>query len=1267
MPRNVNPGDLKTGSGKRVPEKGTTVVLTGGGMAGPGPNIGQAGWVSPSGTVPLPRWVRAKLSEGAAAGEAVHAHIDTAKGAHPATAISLDGHPETLHSDNVEGAFDEVVGVFPPQPPMLGGWAPWTTFSGIPDWGALKTDDAGLKARGIITSTVGDQDDANIYPYYHKVPSPLITDINDSPFGDAADPGGRDPQTDPLWNSNVNVGVTSMYGAGVGLFFASGYTRPGTAANDPVIRSTLASFRSSTLDDVTALPLRTEVTLSGSIYPADRGVLALIHWPPGQRENPPTVQEFLAQPLLDRVVAAILLGQGILGEGCDGGDDDCDNFGACDGDPGGIFSIGQDADGNYDPFAFPGRATGQYNLSEIHRGLDALDAQGLKAPFDGGAGVYDRDLNATTPALGQVRLGTDPNAGEADPSGYGIPILGGDVNAYDPDPVAVANVAAPRIGHTVIGNAIISMESPTAPGFRLLTQNFFGYRLPYLKDYSAEGLKWTPSGADPVTTREKFRFFQVAQPADPAFASVNTAGNYGTPFDEDYVTWQVGRYRQAFLMPSTEVNGVEEEVGSYWLIHFKKERDFEAFVRDGVMPWDATDGYEIYGAQTIDTTDPVEGSANLVNEVSSGGTFTAPDGPAADYGYVARTYFQRRSNILLDYIAAPTFTGTFDWLRRVGSPDGVMYVSGVAYFVSHRQDTGANNVLFSGLDITETTNGFFDRLYRTDDAWLNSENVVAGTDDPALLSTPSPAFITFFPFAFGPHPAPPADQPDGPSATFPLNADTDLGLSDPLSPKNPSRVEVPFTHMGPGGANQYSDANGPQIGDAAVIGMAGGADITFHGDASQPAFTMRARPRAFFRTPLGHQAATTAVIPYSANDGHGIIVEPSDGAVILLHTTSFDPINFLGEFGNFTSGATPSSVDPNMFTFEKDVWERFLDESYRYITSFHRGLADPDGLHAIAGYGSIARRALTGPGLFTWGVTPIEVPVRAGATASHSTDWANTAWLPMNIHQQEFNLHGGGGLDAITPELQVVGWPDRNPPITDMVNAPFPSTGLLIYPKTDYSPVGSPNLRPNLAQDALPADQPDYSSLAGLRTFVRAFDASFGQAVAAAGQPFFTIRLDGIQLSDFAYDPPGPGGAGVAKDKVAVLVKVPGLTTWMDLGRADGAGPSKQDPNLDGAGCMVVGPDTFDAVDPVTGIVYCQVRVNVGPAVNLFASTGIEGTTVGEVPVLVKVQMGSPATPYAMDNEYDPGTDTFLGPVPGPGISYERLRGICGIRLVQPV
>ena len=1272
MPRNLKPDVLKTGSGKRVPEKGTTVSLTGGGMAGPGPNIGQDAWMSPSGVVPLPYWVRARLNASGAAGAALHAHINSPKGAHKASAISLDGYPETILSDNVEGAFDEVVGVFPPQPPMLGSWSASTTFSGITDWGDLKTNDRGVVARGLVPVTVGSQLDELIYPYYYKQPSPLVV-INDSPWPAS---GGQDPTSDLYWNTDVVW--PGMWGTGPGSFFTGGYSRPGTAINDPVMRSTLMGYRNGTLDTVTGLPLKGEVTFSGTLYPADRGVLALIHWPAGVRGTPPSITEFLAQPLLDRVVAALLVGQGILGQGCDGGDNDCDDGLPCDGDPGGIFSLGEDADGNYDPYAFPGRASGQYDLREILRGINNLDGQDLNAPFDGGAVVAPhRDQNSTVPAAGQVRLGTDPNAGLPDPSGWGIPILGANEVAYDPAPATVANVVALRIGHKVIGNSIFSMEDPANPASYINT-NFFRYRLPYLKDYTEDGLKWTPSGADHTSTLEKARFFEVEEPASPTAAgtSLVTAGNYGVPFNEDYFTWQVARYRHSFLMPSTAGVGEEEECGSYWFIHFKKEADFEAYVRDGTMPWDVTDGYEIYGAETIDATDPVEGSGNLVNEVSSMSAFVSPDGPAPAYGYVAPPYFQRRSNILLDYFAhTPSYSGTFTWAVR--EPRSVVYTSGVASYVARKHTDGFPNIEISALDVVETTALFFDRAYRTDESWLTGQNLVApGVDDPALLSSPAPAMLTFFTLGYGAHPSAPVDSPNSPSLTFPLDADTGAGLSDPNSPQVPSRVEIPFTHLGPGGVNQYSDSNAPQRTDSLVIGMGTGAHITTEGDDATPAFTELAQPRAFFRRPLGHRTVTTSVEPYAANDGHGIPVPTIDDYKIFLHTTIYNPAGCggpyagMGTYGNFTIGGLPAAAPAGLFTALKDVEERFLDETYRWSSSFQRDVGDPDQIADIAGYGAPALAQLQGPGMGAWVGGGIEVPVRAGLTAGHSLRWAYQAWLPMETHQTDLNtIHtAGAGYTSMVPELQVKGWPDRNPPLTDRANAPIPSSGLLVYPQRDYCEATDPLIRPNLSIDLLVADQPDYTTPSAEASYVRAFDASFNGTVLAAGQPFFTIRIDGVTLGDFAYSAPGPGSL-VRLDAngntfLAIMVKVPGLTTWMDLGRPDGAGPSKQDVFLDGAGCAVTGPETKTGTDAVSGIVYAQVKVNVGPAMNLFASTGIEGTTVGEVPVLVKVVMRSTAKAFSMDNEFDGAS--FQGTVAGPGFSYSQLRGICGIKLIDP-
>jgi hypothetical protein len=117
-----------------------------------------------------------------------------------------------------------------------------------------------------------------------------------------------------------------------------------------------------------------------------------------------------------------------------------------------------------------------------------------------------------------------------------------------------------------------------------------------------------------------------------------------------------------------------------------------------------------------------------------------------------------------------------------------------------------------------------------------------------------------------------------------------------------------------------------------------------------------------------------------------------------------------------------------------------------------------------------------------------------------------------------------------------------------------------------------------------------------------------------------TFRIDGLELADFAYSPgPGPGNSNIALE-----VKIPGYTTWMDLGRFDGAGPSKQDPLVDGAGCQINDPTvTFNGRDAVTGTVYSQIKINVGPSANVFANSGVAPAGVAPVLVRVRVKRGS--------------------------------------------
>lgn len=1199
MPRKLSPDQIKTGGGQRVPQKEFKLTLDLASSSGE-PSVGSAQWANR----PLPAWVRASI-DGAGAG--LKAHVTDPSGAHTSAAIS---HPDSniLLSRNVGGIIDELVGALPPEPPKLGQSASWTTFTGITDWGALKLHDSSLVVRGLLDSV---NDAADIYPYYYRAPSPAL-----GPQAEATtvfNPDGQDPQTDVLWNSWVDT--ADLPGGGPGITYAGAHTRDGTqAAPQTLVQTVRILARATDEDEDTGLPERQPVTISGMIYPADRGVLALIHWPP---DGDPT--DFVEQPLLDRCVAALLMGQGLIGSDC--ANDNCDGH-VCDGSPGGIFAVGRAADGSYDPFAYPGRASGQYDLDEIHSGLNNLDGTDLREPWDGSQQRYQ---NTTVPAPGQVRLGTDPASG-VDLEEYGIPILGGTSAAYNPAPTEMVQ------GNSVIGNSVIRFETTDT--------NFFRYRLPYLKDY--ETLHYTPRGLDPATTKETARYFEVASPhADNLTTLVSvgdtlpTAGNYGSPFSEDYFTWQIARYRHSFLMPSTALTGAKQEVGSYWLVHFKTEANFEAFVRDGVMPWDESRPYALYGAYPVATTS-LEASANVVNTFGSGAY--APEGPAPDYGYVSSFYHAIRTNIVQepDGVSPPTVTGTFTWGKASGT-DLVTRISGVAYFTPKNPLNGADNLYINTLSLSAGS-GFWDATYRTDPRWLTNN-----TEDPALLSSMSPVLLGIAAFAYDEHPTA-AGQPSLAVAVGSTLSSITNFAGSAASPKL-QRVEIPYTHLGQNGSGQFGPSNAPVEGDSLSVSVT--TDMALLGDETNPSFSSNAKMRFFLRTPLGHSTVNNSALPYGTfvgggDNANGKVIADSGNYRLLLHTTRFDADNQVGQFGNFMDGSVVAS---QMVNSSKDVQERFLDESYR--------LDDVDNLANLAinsAFGAGAGTALQGPGLGAWSLAPIEMVVRANAHAG--TAFNRMGWLKMSRH-----------LSALpSDQLQVSGLPDRNPPLSDGVKYPFPSAGVLIYPQEDFTAAG---IRP--ANTDLSAAQPNYSgapATGGTRRWTRCFDVSFSQTdepLDVAGTSYVLIRLDGVTLSDFEYRAPGAGR--LASEALAVSIKVPGRTTWLDLGRRDGDGPSKQDVSLDGAGCKVLGPETFDGIDSDTGMVYCQVKAHVGPSATFFKN--LDTLDTGMVPMMLKVEMSEDAVGYNLRQRYDEETETFSG-TDDPHVSSSRVRGLVGVRIVRP-
>lgn len=1242
MPRTLNPGDLKLGHGKTAPdETALRPSLTGAGLAGPGQNVGQP--VVPAGAMP-----------GGLVGGALAEHVQDPKAAHKAAAIEHDGHPDILISGNVEGALDELIGTVTKRPPFLGQWSTGLTFNCIPDWGPLKLRDASLDNYPLVaappvplSNMATGISPADIFPYYFTAPGPA----QDVEFTIE----GEDPRADWMWNTGMEVSGAGL-GVGYGKCHLGAFTRGGDVGPAPLelMRTARLYPRSTGIDPETGLPYRDLVTFSGALFPADRGVLALFHIPPASVDMQ---TDFLAQPLITdhtviggpqgRVVAALLLGNGILGEKC--------NVGApcaaplCDGSPGGIFGLGTDpVTGTHNPFAYPGRATGQYDLREIHQGINVTYGDDLLSPWndlDGDAVTGSaRTATATIPAPGQVRLGTDPDAGET-PVDYGIPILGGTTAYFDvPPAVQLGSLGYPIQGDTLVMDNL----------------NFFSYRLPVLKDYSQEtGLKWTPRGDGGYFLLETYRYFRAGAAYAPNYPDgdvvtsgyLRSAGFYEDGFDEDYWVWQVARYRHSFLMPSIVGAGLREEVGSYWLVHFKKEADFEKFARDGIFPWNVTDGYEVYG-YSLAGAPPVhiEEDKNVVNEWPDATPPVSPNGPAPEYGYSADSYHGLRSTVFLDPdgTALPaTTTAQYTWTSAsIPGTEAIMWVSGVVYHTPRLSVTGNASFQFTAIDLALDV-GFW-TSFRTDQKDLTVEP----STSPAILASVNPLFLNVAPWAYGPTTGFGAISV---SLTVPTG-NPGVGFIPDTDYLGTHRIEVPFQYLGSNGAGTFSDTNGPLDADTLVLGLP--ANIEAIGDGSTPSFTRDAVLRAYLRRPLNHIADDTTTLPFTAADGHGQELAPFDGTRVLFHSTRFSKDHpTFGIYGNYVVaavGAPPNTSYSGLSNVTKDYTEKFLDETHRLDYRFNAALIGAGGNP----YTAAAVASLVGPGMAGWVGGPIEVPVRASQALS---PWDTCSWLLMEYHLDDLTGAEPGGSS-----LQVAGLPDRNPPQSAAVTMPFPSRGVLQYPQEDFtlvSPVGAVHFA---------GVQPDYSAATGLRSYVRAFDAAFSHSISPAplslsGTSKVTLRIDGVTKEDLGYAAPGPGGS--AADRPAILVKVPGLTTWMDIGRQDGAGPSKQDMFADGAGCQVAGPSTYNFQDPNSGCVGCYIEINVGPMASLFANPGLwsdyagASTTVGEVPVLVKVLMDDTATNYDFAHETT-GLGTF-DPVVQPGEYPNLVRGLIGISVVH--
>lgn len=408
----------------------------------------------------------------------------------------------------------------------------------------------------------------SIYPFFYQ--EPLFTP----------------DQTEDLFNASTGLTLGLTSGEGLSSFGLK-LGEPALALS-PITTRTNSPFNSRVLSNYDDLGF----VISGMLFPADRGVVALIRFAPSDSNstslgiNTPATN---AEDVLNRVVAAIKLGHGV---------------GPLDGDPGGdIFNTSQDE-------TFPSVKTGQYDLYELHTGF--------YFPGSSRAG-FNPNLVADH-TIGQVRLLSDPLAFNVEDNTYslGIPILF--------SPFAYSREIEARYFYS--------------------NRNFLSYRMPVLKDYSPDGL------LTPVAERDRF-FVKNIPNKDQANKVYNplfeTAGGYVTFGEQDNYSYQVARYRHVVDLMDLEAdtyqnissnpsaNEPEYNFGSFALIHFKTEAAFERLVRDGIAPSDD----EVFSRNLIDFDDL---SNNIAQDLGTIGGDGLEDGVSSFSATDALSIFRPNFN-----------------------------------------------------------------------------------------------------------------------------------------------------------------------------------------------------------------------------------------------------------------------------------------------------------------------------------------------------------------------------------------------------------------------------------------------------------------------------------------------------------------------------------------------------------------------------------------------------------------------------------------------
>mgnify|MGYP000617853159 CR=1 FL=1 len=1141
MPRTINPSDLTTGGGAATP-----------------------GSVSQSALAP---------SDVGPVSGTLDAHVLDPSGAHPASAVSvLDPFARYFLGPNAQGGFDELAALVPPSMGGLGSaGVPWlgSANTGVPDWGILKLHDGAAVFTG---NTAADPHE--VYPYYYRSPV--------APDGVGLTGTGMEPSPDPTFNLSDGT----YTGGGDGSTHAAFVTLPVMGGGGPI------GYPSWRVLSAIANPA---AVVSGIVSPADRGVLALVRWPTGTEPTPAAPAANVAD-VQARCIAALLLGKGVGDNGCDGtpggvfiegsgptfamgsmkffnnvvaGDTVTIDLTALPGGPATATVFTATAGAPATPLEFQTGGGAGGTGDNLALAINRLFLPSVLATLSDGAGGLDVRVQVAGTVGNLVTFSTTAN-----PINLTVtsPTGGTDVTASPYNfPGRAAGQFNLKESHTGSGlGPALPVYNPAAGQVRLLTD-------PAAVSFSPAT---TPGGLPILGATTEAIGTTTVVPWLPYSLGGGTDGNffaYRLPYLKNYdattgIVYTPATERDRFITttaigPALTVN--LDQAGDYadfttdfWAFQVARYRHrFELTPSPVGALTRLDDNYAIvhfkkeayFEAYVVDGVAPSDDQLYSVNLVSWTGdmppylqltnlvTSTTASSPAN---------MVNRAEIFedADGATAVVSVGPNHYTLDTATVGNTTSYSGVPYLVPVNRATVADpSIAITGLTFDFT--GLFDNSYRSHDKVPVAGPLAA--DNRKYAVNQNPAFLSLSSYSY---------EGDETTPLSTIATGTNLFPAD-LGEIRRQRVELGYADM----TNPVTvDPAAPDHALYTFAPPAGlGKGLYFTGDFKSPSFTRDARVRLVFRRPLR--------VDSSGFSMPSVFEIPRDtGVTVLYHSMQEGSASTSVWYGN------PNN--PTLATYDKtkDIAEKFLDEVYRYPEDW-----TPLGAHDAS--------QLQGPGL-PFGPVAIQVPVRPGTPPY-------TGWFGLTLHLSALD----NATTNLDNALQVAGLPARNPTYKEGLSSPFQSSGVLMYPKTDYSvghdPVG-----------------PDYSALTGDRVFVRALDAGASNQGASS----VSLRLWGVDISDFQYVGPGPGGVGMA-----VMVKIPGLTTWMDAGRADGAGPSKQDIAVDGAGCLSVA--TSD-IDTTTQLHYTDVTVNLGPA-TLFLNAEVPQ----RCPVLVKVIIKDNATGKALD------------------------------------